>query len=68
VSVAELLTGLTAQDANGQESGDGKVSSTEDLPLLTGLNLGYTINLHLPLKPQRDQIGGIVPESLKDQD
>lgn len=45
---ATVKAKLTAQNANGQESGDGKVSSTEDLPVLTGLNPGYTINLHLP--------------------
>jgi hypothetical protein len=36
------------EDANGQESGDGRSFSEEDLVFPAGLNLGYTINLHLP--------------------
>ena len=35
------------EDVNGQESADVKPSE-EDLGLPVGLNLGYTINLHLP--------------------
>ena len=36
------------EDANGQDSGEGKYSLDEDLTLPVGLNLGYTLNLHLP--------------------
>jgi len=36
------------EDVDGLESRDGKSPPEEDLALPVGLNLGYTINLHLP--------------------
>jgi len=36
------------EDVNGQDSGEAKYSLDEDIALPVGLNLGYTINLHLP--------------------
>jgi Family of unknown function (DUF5343) len=41
---------LASQDeeSSGQESGSGKTYLEEAVPLPAGLNLGYTINIHLP--------------------
>jgi len=39
---------IVQEDVNGQESAEGKSSSDEEIVLPVGLNLGYTINLHLP--------------------